>query len=157
VAAASGAASVRVWHITSRGWGPWTERPLPAVVRVAILQTLSTIISLWTVVTLDSCTHRNPELHSPSSEGFWARAQRLLDYLIRPPQQRRRYRETERLGGLEVDHQLVTRVAGAVYATTSSGGSAASSHLSSSRAPGYASSGLQRRGLSGRCRLRCTA
>ena len=23
VAAASGAASVRVWHITSRGWDPW--------------------------------------------------------------------------------------------------------------------------------------
>jgi len=20
---------VRVWHITSRGWDPWTERPLP--------------------------------------------------------------------------------------------------------------------------------
>jgi hypothetical protein len=32
VAAASGAASVRVWHITSRGWDPWTERE---VVRVA--------------------------------------------------------------------------------------------------------------------------
>jgi len=30
-----GAASVRVWHITSRRWGPWTERPLPEVVRVA--------------------------------------------------------------------------------------------------------------------------
>jgi hypothetical protein len=29
------AASVRVWHITSRGWDPWTERPLPEVVRVA--------------------------------------------------------------------------------------------------------------------------
>ena len=27
---------VRVWHITSRGWDPWTERPLPEVVRVAI-------------------------------------------------------------------------------------------------------------------------
>jgi hypothetical protein len=81
----------------------------------------------------------------------------LLDHFIRPPQQRLRDRRRERLGGLEVDHQLVTRVAGAVYATTSSGGSAASSHLSSSRAPGYASSGLQRRGLSGRCRLRCTA
>ena len=26
---------VRVWHITSRGWDPWTERPLPEVVRVA--------------------------------------------------------------------------------------------------------------------------
>ena len=35
VAAASGAASVRVWHITSRGWDPWTERPLPEVVCVA--------------------------------------------------------------------------------------------------------------------------
>jgi len=35
VAAASGAASVGVWHITSRGWDPWTERPLPEVVRVA--------------------------------------------------------------------------------------------------------------------------
>ncbi len=35
VAAASGAASVRVWHITPRGWDPWTERPLPEVVRVA--------------------------------------------------------------------------------------------------------------------------
>ena len=35
VAAAAGAASVRVWHITSRGWDPWTERPLPEVVRVA--------------------------------------------------------------------------------------------------------------------------
>ena len=30
-----GAASVRVWHLTSRRWGPWTERPLPEVVRVA--------------------------------------------------------------------------------------------------------------------------
>jgi hypothetical protein len=30
-----GAASVRVWHITSRRWGPWTERPLPEVVRAA--------------------------------------------------------------------------------------------------------------------------
>ena len=29
------AASVRVWHITSRGWDPSTERPLPEVVRVA--------------------------------------------------------------------------------------------------------------------------
>src|SRR4030095_5321587 len=35
VASASGAASVRVWHITSRGWDPWTGRPLPEVVRVA--------------------------------------------------------------------------------------------------------------------------
>lgn len=35
VPSASGAASVRVWHITSRGWDPWTERPLPEVVRVA--------------------------------------------------------------------------------------------------------------------------
>ena len=35
VPAASGAASVRVWHITSRGWDPWTERPLPEVVRIA--------------------------------------------------------------------------------------------------------------------------
>src|SRR6266568_8785845 len=35
VAAASGAASVRVRHIMSRGWDPWTERPLPEVVRVA--------------------------------------------------------------------------------------------------------------------------
>jgi hypothetical protein len=35
VAAASGAASVRVRHITSREWDPWTERPLPEVVRVA--------------------------------------------------------------------------------------------------------------------------
>jgi len=26
---------VRVWQITSRGWDPWTERPLPEVVRVA--------------------------------------------------------------------------------------------------------------------------
>ena len=38
VAAASGAASVRVWHITSRGWDPWTERPLPEVVRVALYE-----------------------------------------------------------------------------------------------------------------------
>src|SRR6516162_10518834 len=29
------AASVRVWHITSRGWDPSTERSLPEVVRVA--------------------------------------------------------------------------------------------------------------------------
>ncbi len=39
VAAASGAASVRVWHLMSRGWHPWTEpwteRPLPKGVRVA--------------------------------------------------------------------------------------------------------------------------
>ena len=38
VAAASGAASVRVWHVMSRGWDPWTERPLPEVVRLPILQ-----------------------------------------------------------------------------------------------------------------------
>jgi hypothetical protein len=44
VAAASGAASVRVWHITSRGWGPWTERPLPEVVRVAYPQALGLTI-----------------------------------------------------------------------------------------------------------------
>src|SRR5216684_815806 len=47
VAAASGAASVRVWHITSRGWDPWTERPLPEVFVLPILQTLSTIIPFW--------------------------------------------------------------------------------------------------------------
>ena len=35
VAAASGAASVRVRHVMSRGWDPWTERPLPEGVRVA--------------------------------------------------------------------------------------------------------------------------
>ena len=35
------------------------------------------MISLWAVVALDSRTHRNPELHSPSSEGFWTRAQAL--------------------------------------------------------------------------------
>ena len=35
VAAASGAASVRVWHIMSRGWDPWTERPLPEGIHVA--------------------------------------------------------------------------------------------------------------------------
>src|SRR6266481_8534346 len=35
VPTAPGAVSVRVWHITSRGWDPWTERPLPEVVRVA--------------------------------------------------------------------------------------------------------------------------
>src|SRR5713101_2973582 len=33
----------------------------------------------------------------------------LLDDLIRPPQQRRRDREAEGLGGLEVDHQLELR------------------------------------------------
>ena len=46
---------------------------------------------------------------------------RDVDDLIRPRQQRRRDCRPERLGGLEVDRQLVTRVAGAVYATTSSG------------------------------------
>ncbi len=49
LAAAPGAASVRVWlwqrlpgrpasevwHVMSRGWDPWTERPLPEVVQVA--------------------------------------------------------------------------------------------------------------------------
>ena len=35
VAAVPGPAGVRVWHLTSRGWDPWTERPLPEVVRVA--------------------------------------------------------------------------------------------------------------------------
>ena len=30
----------------------------------------------------------------------------LLDHLIRPPQQRRRDRQTEGLGGLEIDDQL---------------------------------------------------
>ena len=33
----------------------------------------------------------------------------LLDYLIRPRQQRRRDRQAEGLGGLEVDHQLELR------------------------------------------------
>jgi len=32
---APGAAGVRVWHLMSRGRGPWTEQPLPEVVRVA--------------------------------------------------------------------------------------------------------------------------
>jgi hypothetical protein len=31
----SGSWGASVWHITSRRWGPWTERPLPEVVRVA--------------------------------------------------------------------------------------------------------------------------
>ena len=35
VASAPAVFRVRVWHITSRGWDPWTERPLPEVVRVA--------------------------------------------------------------------------------------------------------------------------
>ena len=43
-----------------------------------ILQALSTIIfSLWAVVTLGSRTHRTPELHSRSLEGFGTRAQAL--------------------------------------------------------------------------------
>ncbi len=42
------------------------------------------LISLWAVVTLDSRTHRNAELHSPSSEGFWTRAQ-ALTRLPHPP------------------------------------------------------------------------
>src|SRR4030095_6079664 len=36
-------------------------------------------------------------------------AYRLLDHLIRPPQQRRRDRQTEGLGGREVDDQLESR------------------------------------------------
>ena len=32
-----------------------------------------------------------------------------LDHLVRPPQHRRRDRQPERLGGLEVDHQLELR------------------------------------------------
>jgi hypothetical protein len=35
VASAPAAFRGRVWHITSRGWDRWTERPLPEVVRVA--------------------------------------------------------------------------------------------------------------------------
>ena len=35
VASAPGAAGVRVWHRMSRGRGPWTQQPLPEVVRVA--------------------------------------------------------------------------------------------------------------------------
>jgi hypothetical protein len=46
VAAASGAASVRVWHITSRGWDPWTERPLPEVVRVAYPLTIVAVLNV---------------------------------------------------------------------------------------------------------------
>jgi hypothetical protein len=33
----------------------------------------------------------------------------LLDDLVRPPQHRRRNRKAERLGGLEIDHQLQLR------------------------------------------------
>ena len=52
VAAASGAASVRVRHIMSRGWDPWTERPLPEGVRVAYPHALA-----------------NPRHSAPSSSG----------------------------------------------------------------------------------------
>jgi hypothetical protein len=55
VAAASGAASVRVWHITSRGWDPWTERPLPEVVRVAYPLRLIALDSTFDSFT-DACT-----------------------------------------------------------------------------------------------------
>src|SRR6266404_8666725 len=34
VASAPAAFRVRVWHLRSRGWDPWTERPLPEGVRV---------------------------------------------------------------------------------------------------------------------------
>ena len=56
VAAASGAASVRVWHITSRGWDPWTERPLPEVVRVAYPPA---IVDVYKIETDDSVSHQN--------------------------------------------------------------------------------------------------
>jgi len=52
VAAASGAASVRVRHITSRGWDPWTERPLPEGVRVAYPRTK---IIVATASALENC------------------------------------------------------------------------------------------------------
>jgi hypothetical protein len=38
VASAPAAFRVRVWEVMSRGWDPWTERPLPEVVRVAYPQ-----------------------------------------------------------------------------------------------------------------------
>jgi hypothetical protein len=71
VAAASGAASVRVCHITSRGWGPWTERPLPEVVRVAILQTLSTIISFWSPAELFVKTSETRQLPRTPPRALW--------------------------------------------------------------------------------------
>ncbi len=55
---APGAASVRVWHITSRGWDPWTERPLPEVVRVAYPQTMSMLWARVMAVAVDEAAGR---------------------------------------------------------------------------------------------------
>jgi len=40
----------RVWHIMSRGWDPWTERPLPEGVRVALYEAAGRV--KWSVVLL---------------------------------------------------------------------------------------------------------
>jgi hypothetical protein len=47
--------------------------------------------------------------NAPELGTTWAQNRVLLDHLVRPRQQRRRDREAEGLGGLEVDHQLELR------------------------------------------------
>src|SRR6267142_5391789 len=49
---------------------------------------------------------REPTVPGPVESRRFVRS---LDHLIRPPQQRRRDCQPERLGGLEVDHQLELR------------------------------------------------
>ena len=46
---------------------------------------------------------------APELGTIWAQTQRLLDHLIGPLQERRRYREAERLRGLQVDDQIELR------------------------------------------------
>jgi hypothetical protein len=73
VAAASGAASVRVWHITSRGWDPWTERPLPEVVRVAYPLELAL-----------NLVKNHPELFEIAHEYEFADFQKAIQHASRP-------------------------------------------------------------------------
>src|SRR5882724_7089224 len=45
-----------ILHIMSRGWDPWTERPLPEVVRVAYPPA---IVDVYKIETDDSVSHQN--------------------------------------------------------------------------------------------------
>src|SRR4029079_1205339 len=49
---------------------------------------------------------RGPDIQPRSTRGV-----RLLNYLVRPRQHRLRYRDTERIGGLEVDETRTWRTA----------------------------------------------
>ena len=71
------AASVRVWHITSRGWDPWTERPLPEGVRVAYPP--DAVHNHFLLSTDSSSVRplRDDYLRVVFDQGFW----RTLDWL----------------------------------------------------------------------------